>query len=164
MPSLEVLTRLPELWWLAIKLGGTRNLVDLRHLSKLKYLELWRILGLTDIDFVSDMVGLQYLFLQALSRIFHLPSLARLPSLRRLHIQNLRTLRDLSPVLEAKALSELVVWESRHMRPEDFQVLRGHSSLRSVSIAIGTSRKNEQARFILNSDESRAVKDEFEFR
>lgn len=164
MPSVEPLTRLPRLWWLAVKLGGTRNLEDLRPLTGLKYLELWMIRGLESIDFISDLVRLQYLFLESLSRIDRLPSLAPLTQLRRLHIQNLRNLLNLSPVLEAKAVEELIIWESRQMQPADFEVLRGHPSLRSASISIGGPRKNEQARSILGLSEFRGMKDEFEFR
>jgi len=58
VPSLSPLAGLPELWWLDIKLGGTRNLEDLRRLRELKYLELWRIRGLENLDPISDLTGL----------------------------------------------------------------------------------------------------------
>ena len=162
--SLALLTRLPRLWSLDIKLGGIRYLEDLRHLRGLKYLELWRILGLEHLEPVSDLVGLQYLFLEDLTHVQNLPSLTQMSQLRRLHIDGLRNLRDLSPIMGAQALEELIVWDAPHLRPEDFEILRGHPSLQRASIGTGSIRRDGEIRQMLGVDEFKRMKEDFEYR
>ncbi len=107
LKDLEILRRLPKLWSLDIKLGGTKDLSALEGLENLKYLELWQILGLSDISVISTLTGLQFLFLQSLKRIETLPKMTALSRLRKVHIENMRSLRDISSLLDAPILEEI---------------------------------------------------------
>lgn len=143
LPDLSILTPLRRLRSLDLKLGGIRDLSLLPELGPLAYLELWMIRGLDDISAVSELKSLQYLFLQDLAKVQSLPDMSRMTSLRRLHLQNLKALTDLRPLLTAPALEELVVYESRHLRPEHFECLTDHPTLTHATFALGSKRKND---------------------
>src|SRR3989338_3258979 len=66
LKDLSIFLPLKKLWWLAIKLGGTKNLSMFSKIEGLKYLELWMIKGLEDISAISKLKNLQFLFLQNL--------------------------------------------------------------------------------------------------
>src|SRR5262249_53654652 len=86
---------------------------------------------------------LEYLFLQALRNVQTLPSLARLPSLRRLHLETMKGLTDLRSVAEAPALEELLTIDMRQLAPEAFRPFVGHPSLRRLTVGLGSLRKNK---------------------
>ena len=65
-----------------------------RYLYCLKALELWRILKLTDIDFISRLVNLEKLSLQDLKHITALPNLDPLTKLHDIRINNVPIDRD----------------------------------------------------------------------
>src|SRR3990167_951247 len=69
LKDLSIFLPLKKLWWLAIKLGGTKNLSMFSKIEGLKYLELWMIKGLEDISAISKLKNLQFLFLQNLKNI-----------------------------------------------------------------------------------------------
>lgn len=143
LPDLSVLRPLRRLRSLDIKLGGTRDLSMLPELAPLAYLELWMIRGLEDIAPVGELASLQYLFLQDLARIDRLPDMSRMTSLRRLTLENLKRLTDLTPLLTAPALEELEVYNASHMKPEQFECLVGHPTLREAAFGLGSKKKYE---------------------
>jgi hypothetical protein len=68
-PSLSYLAPLKNLWSLAMKLGGIRSFAGIDGKASIKYLELWQIRELRDVEILIDLPGLQNLFLQALPHI-----------------------------------------------------------------------------------------------
>ena len=114
---------LRKLWWLDLKGGGLRSLSLLPRVGRLKYLELWLIKGLNDIGAIGELPDLQFHFLQALRQVTRLPSLRGCTSLRRVHLQTMRGLRDLSGLAEAPALEELRVVDGSPLQPADFECL-----------------------------------------
>jgi len=149
LPGLDVLTELPELRALDIKLGGTNNLTRLPELTKLQYLELWMIRGLTNLDAVASLGNLQYVFLQALKNVTALPSCRPLARLRRVHLETMKGLRNLQPVADAPALEELLVVDMPRLTPETFRPFVGHPRLKSATIGLGSARKNQAAEELL---------------
>jgi hypothetical protein len=150
LPDLAILRPLRRLRSLAIKLGGTRDLALLPELAPLAYLELWAIRGLEDIAPLGELHSLQFLFLQDLPRIDRLPDMARMTSLRRVELLNLRGLTDLSPLRAAPALEDLLVFESRHLGPEHFACLADHATLAHAAFGLGSTKKNDAVRRILD--------------
>jgi Leucine-rich repeat (LRR) protein len=141
--SLGLLRNLQELWFLRIGLGGTKNLSALRGLANLKYLELWRILGLDDISVIETLAGLQHLFLQDLARITKLPSFKSLPHLRRVTIDSLKALVDISSLTDSPSLEE-IVHSTAKVQPEDYLPLLHSGRLKFASAGFGSLKKNEQ--------------------
>jgi hypothetical protein len=143
LPDLSILLPLGKLRSLDIKLGGTRDLGLLPQLAPLAYLELWMIRGLQDISPVGEVSSLQYLFLQDLPRVDRLPDMSRMSCLRRIDIESLKSLTDLSPLLTAPSLEELFLVNAGHLRPEQLECLVDHPTLRAVAVGLGSKRKND---------------------
>lgn len=142
LPDLSILLPLKRLLSLDIKLGGTTNLELLPEIGRLRYLELWMIRGLADLQPVASVRTLQYLFLQALRNVTELPSLAPLKKLRRVYLETMKGLTDLSPVAKAPGLQELVAVDMKHLQPEDFKPFLKCRTLRAVRVDLGSKRKN----------------------
>jgi hypothetical protein len=164
LPDISLLKPLINLWSLDMKLGGTKDISLLPEIGHLKYLELWMIKGLCDLNAIAEVAPLQYLFLQALPNVRAMPAMKKLANLRRIHIETMKGLYDLSPLLDAPALEELVVIDAGHMKVEDFLCLKNHPSLKRFSAGLGSIRKNEKARALLNLPGTSSLKNGFIFR
>jgi hypothetical protein len=149
LPDLGVLVPLRQLRSLDIKRGGTKDLRLLPDVGRLRYLELWMINGLSDIEPVAAIPTLQYLFLQALLHVDQLPSLSRAVALRRVHLETMKGLSDLGPLCTAPALEEVMLVNMSHLEPSDLRCLTRIPTLRSAGIGLGSQRKNEAARQIV---------------
>jgi hypothetical protein len=150
LPDLSILKPLRQLQSFDLKLGGTKNLKLLPEIGKLRYLEIWMVKGLDNLEPVADIHTLQYLFLQALRRVIVLPSLHKLALLRRVHIETMKGLQDLKPVADAPVLEDILVIDMPHLQPSALQPFVGHPTLKSVKIGLGSIKKNEAAQKLLN--------------
>lgn len=163
LPDLSILKSLKRLLSFDMKLGGTKDLRHLPEIGKLRYLELWMVKGLSDLGFIGDVDGLQYLFVQALNRVTALPSLQRLKMLRRVHIETLRSLNDLRGVADAPMLEELLVLDMRHLRLDAFLPFVGHPALKCVTAGLGSIKKNNAVKELLGLPDVNSIKGEFSF-
>jgi hypothetical protein len=124
-------------------LGGTKNFSALSRLKSVKFLELWMVKGLGDLSFISEMTALQEIFLESLKNVTAIPRLQKLQKLRRITLKNMKGLTDLSPLLEAKALEDVIVSCATHLAPEAFLPLQKHSSLQALGFGLGSNKKNQ---------------------
>jgi hypothetical protein len=143
LPNLDLLRPLSRLWSLDIKLGGTKNLGALEGLNNLKYLELWQITGVEDIGVVSTLEGLQFLFLHSLKRVAALPSMKRLGILRRIYLENMKGLMDISALLDAPALEELIHVDNRTLPVKTYLPLLKGGVLKRARVGFGSDKKNQ---------------------
>jgi hypothetical protein len=146
LPDLSLLLPLRELRVLDLKLGGTRNLDLLPELAPLRYLEIWQVRGLSDLEPVGEVVSLEELYLQALKNVTALPGLGRMTSLRWLHLETMKGLFDLNPLRDAPALEQVRLIDMPHLQPEDLAPLVEHPTLRAATIGLGSLRRNDRAR------------------
>ena len=147
--DVEYLRHLPRLRSLAIKLGGIRDLGALAGNGSIEHLELWRIRGLSSIDFVPSMKALQSLFLQDLPRLTALPLLGEARKLKRVRLENMKGLERLDPLGEAPALEEFVFASAGHLRPEDLEPVLRNPSLKSASAGFGSTKRNDRFRTLM---------------
>jgi hypothetical protein len=149
LPDLSLLLPLTKLRSLDLKLGGTKDLRLLPRIGQIRYLELWLIRGLTDLDPIGEMTGLRSLFLQALSAVRRLPDLSRCVALRRVHLETMKGLSDLAPLATAPALRDLVLIDLRQFGVADLEPLRNAPALRAVNLGFGSVRKNDAGQAFL---------------
>lgn len=67
---------------------GNTDLSELGELESLRKLELWRIMKLENLDFISSLVNLETLKLQDLKHVTTFPDLSRLKKLTNIQIGN----------------------------------------------------------------------------
>lgn len=144
LPDLSLLKPLTGLESLDLKLGGTRDLRHLPEIGRLRYFEAWMIRGLDDISPIGDVASLQYLFLQALKNVSVLPEMSHLRSLRRVHLETMRGLKDLRPLAAAPALEQLALFDMPQLTNADLRCLAGHPTLSEV-LAVPSSNRKKQA-------------------
>lgn len=77
-----------ELHSLSIHLCGMNDLTSLTGYNSLKILELWRIMNLEDISFVSTLTNLEELYLRDLRHITALPDVSGLKNLKKISLDN----------------------------------------------------------------------------
>jgi hypothetical protein len=147
VPTLRMVRDLPLLTSLHLTLGGTKDLSDLHGLHTLKYLELWKILGLEDIKVLSTLIGLQSLFLQELTRVTKIPSCDELINLRRIALDDLKSLTDISELIGAPTLNELSHISSR-LSPNEYLPLLKSGKLRYAHVGFGSVKKNNQFKIL----------------
>jgi len=143
-PDLNYLSRLQHMWSLDIKLGGIRGFSAIEGMQSIKYLELWQVRGLKDIDFITHLPGLQNLMLQSLPLITALPSFREMRKLRRITLYHLKGLRDFSELQWSPALEEFVLIEGQPQQPEDLLPVLRNPALRRVWAHFGSIRKEQR--------------------
>jgi hypothetical protein len=145
-PDLEFLSNLRKLWSLDIKLGGIRDFRGILGKESIKYLELWQVRELLEIDVVSTLPGLQNLFLQSLPKITKFPQLVKSDRLRRIVVENLKGLTDFTPLQSAPALEEFALLDGKQQTPTQLLPVLNNPSLRRICAYFGSDRKNNEFR------------------
>jgi len=149
LPDLGLLTGLDGLRSLALKLGGTNDLVLLPRVGRLEELEIWHVRSLADLTPVGFVTSLKRLFLQAQPQVRALPDLSRMTELSDVTLHTMKGITDLSPLASAPALAKLSLIAMPHLAPESLRPLVGHPTLRRGNWNIGSMRKTYQAHDIL---------------
>jgi hypothetical protein len=161
--DVSYLEGLENLWSVDIKLGGIKNLDSLAKVKNLKYLELWQILGLADLSFITDIPSLQYLFIQSLKRVTKLPRLDRSYNLRRLYLENLKGLTDLSSLEFAPALDEFCYVVALNQRPENLLLVLRNKNVKSVLCGLGGKKQSVFDELVLRYGKQTYSYSEFQF-
>ena len=140
--DLSYLKPLRKLWSLEIKLGGIRSFAGIEENESIKYLELWQVRKLGNVDVVGSLHGMQNLSLQSLPNVNSLPELGANRVLRRIYIENLKGLRNFAKLESAPALEEFMLVDGRSQVPQQLlPVLRNHS-VHKVCASFGSNVKN----------------------
>jgi hypothetical protein len=142
--NLNFLINLKKLWSIDIKLGGISNFSVLRNLTGIKYLELWQINKLADISFISEMPDLQNLFIQSLRNIEALPNFSANLNLRRIYLENMKGLKDVSSLSDAPALEEFIYVSAQNLQPKDFTGIIENENIKQLLIRFGSITKNDK--------------------
>jgi hypothetical protein len=143
-PDLQYLGDPPKLWSLDIKLGGIRNFAGIEGKQSIKYLELWQVRDLRSVDVVGTLPGLQNLFLQSLPHVESFPGLTDSIALRRVVVENLKSLRDFTALEAAPALKEFALLDGRKQTPQQLLPVLNNPRVRRISASFGSDRKNSE--------------------
>lgn len=142
--NLEYLENLNELWRIELKLGGIKEFDSLKKIPNLKYLELWQIRGLNNLNFISELFKLQMLSLQSLRNVESFPDLSNLNYLRRVGLENMKNLNSLERFRNCKNLKEFIFYDASNFEPKSILPLLENPSLENISCWFGSNRKNNE--------------------
>jgi hypothetical protein len=149
-PTIDYVLGLDKLWSLDVKLGGIKDFSALRRMPSIKYLELWQIKGLSDLSFISDMVGLQHLLLQSLGRVTELPDLSKLRRLRRIHLDTMKALINIDSLESAPSLQQVLVPMSWRLKPADFRGLLTSPTLTHLAVGFRGDKNRSLLQAMVN--------------
>lgn len=141
-PDLRYLGDLPRLWSLDIKLGGIRSFAGVEGKQSIKYLELWQVRDLRQVDVTGTLPSLQNLFLQSLPQVESFPRLSGSKALRRIVVENLKGLHDFAALETAPSLEEFALIAGHQQTPQQLLPVLSNPRVRSVSAGFGSKRKN----------------------
>lgn len=142
--NLDFLVGLENLWSVDIKLGGIKSFEALTQIPNLKYLELWQVRMLDNIDFISQLYNLQYLFLQSLPNIEKLPSFVDNDKLRRIRFENLKGLRNIDSLEFVPHLEEFSFSDCSNFQPEELIPVLKNINLKYVRAGFGSDKRNDR--------------------
>jgi len=142
--DLSYLIPLTNMWSLDLKLGGIKSIDAISGMDGIKYLELWRIRGLSDITVISDLPGLQFLFLQSLAHVIALPDLQLLRRLRRVVLETMKGIRDLRALESSPSLEEFAYFDARGKEPTLLLPALRNPAVRRVTAGFGSKKKNDE--------------------
>lgn len=149
LKDLSLLLPLHKLLNLEIRLGGIRNLQPLWEIGRIRYLHLWKVLGLSDLSPVGKVVTLQNLFLQALPRVTRLPELTRCKLLRRIVLYQMKGVSNLEALSTLTGLRELAVLSMPQLNPQSFSPLSALTTLERVDVWLRNRKKHHEISQIL---------------
>jgi hypothetical protein len=117
--------------------GGMEHIDLVGQMPNLAAIEIFRVKGLTDLSPLSSLTKLQYVALGDLSRITQFPNCSALRKLRRVYLDTLNGLEDLSGLLLAPALEDLIAVNCR-VQPDVVMPLAKHRKLKRATIGLSS--------------------------
>lgn len=140
---LESLVRLRRL---RIALSKLDDLSPVTVLPNLRYLELWMLKGLGNLDALAQCRALVWLYLDSMPAITRLPDLSGLNRLALVMLNSMNGLIDLSGLARCEALERVLFTPSRKpaARPRDFAGVLSAPGLHQVRIAFAHAGMNRE--------------------
>jgi hypothetical protein len=111
--SLDVVRSLENLERVWIGFGSVPSIDPIGELRNLKALELMRVRKLGELSPLSAATSLQYLALGDMKQVEKMPDCSRLKSLRRVYLDTMNGVTDLSGLTKAPKLEDLIVVQSK---------------------------------------------------
>ena len=94
-----------------------------------------------------------------------MPDLSKLTRLRRLSLENMKGLRDVSAIRQVPALEEFIHVAAQNIRPEQYRDLLDNPTLRELLIGFGNKHKNQEfERLVMQSRKTKYRHSEFIFQ
>lgn len=161
--NVNFLSNLKKLLSLKVILGKYSDFSGIKGIDSLRYLELYQLRNLADISFISELPGLQYAFLGNLPKVDRLPDFSKLTKLRRIYLDNLKSLKDFSVLQTALNLEEFGLAKGFNNEPEDLEILLTLPKLKAVAVAFGSVKKNERFHKMIEGTHLKTGVDELKF-
>jgi hypothetical protein len=141
--SLDVLRPLKNLERLWVGFGSVPDIDPIGELSKLKTLEMMKVRNLSELSPLSQIKSLQYLALADMKQVTTMPDCSSLKALRRVYLDTMNGITDLSGLANAPNLEDLIVCESK-IEAEVFDPIIAAPRPKRVTVGLA-SRKAEAA-------------------
>lgn len=151
----QIVTGLPELEELALtSVSGLKNInfiaekqtlkklqlnqcgIDdydpIKNLKNLKALGLSRPAKLENLDFISELTDLQYLFLQTVNNPTKFPKIDNLHKLKRIVLYSVKSISDFSNLSKETPLKEFAFYDIQGQKPEDFLPIITNNAIQKI--------------------------------
>lgn len=140
--DLDFLKLMPDVWSIEIKLGSCKDVSGLGYAKNLKYLYLWQVRGLENLEVLGRLSSLQFLSLSSMPKIHKLPQLNNLAMLRRVTFESMKGIKSFSPIAAAPQLEDFIFISAIQCSPDDFNDLINHPKIKFLAVGFGTNLKN----------------------
>jgi len=137
LKSLDVVRPLKNLEMLWVRFGSVPDIAPVAELPKLKALELMRIRKLGDLSPLSAVKTLQYLALGDMKQVEAMPDCSQLKALRRVYLDTMNGITDLSGLTTAPNLEDLIVVNSK-IESAVFNPVIAYPKLKRVTVGLAS--------------------------
>jgi hypothetical protein len=137
LKSLDVVQPLKNLERLWIGFGSVPNIEPIGELPKLKALEFERVRKLGDLSPLSSVKTLQFLAAADMKQVERMPDCAQLKALRRVYLDTMNGITDLSGLTKAPNLEDLIVVESK-IEAGVFDPIAAYPKLKRVTVGLAS--------------------------
>jgi hypothetical protein len=110
------------------------NYEPLAKMTQLKSLSLYKPAKLQTLDTISQMLGLQFIFLQTVNNPITFPNIERLTKLRRVVMYAMKSIRDFRTLENTSSLKEFCFYETQTQQPEDFIPVFTNKHIEKINI------------------------------
>ena len=128
---------LKKLRTLYLGFGGMESIRLVDQMPNLAAIEILRTKGLGDLSPLSELAKLQFIALGDLAQVKSFPDCSKLRKLRRVYLDTLNGLEDLSGLLQAAALEDFILINSK-VPPEVIVPLVKHRKLKRATIGLAS--------------------------
>ena len=150
LPDPGLLGSLSALKHLVVMHGGMSDLSVVSSLADIEHIQLWRVRGLDNLDWLAGSSALKILELGALSKVKELPSFQRLTNLEKVHLEQMNGLQCISALKDARNLESVHISQMNQLPMESYESLRGHPSLCELTPGYSSKKKQRMVASLLN--------------
>jgi hypothetical protein len=143
LKSLGVVRPLKKLEKLWIRFGSVPDIGPIGELPKLKALELFRVRKLGNLSPLSQVGTLQYLALGDMKQVATMPDCSQLKALRRVYLDTMNGITDLSGLAKAPKLEDLIVVESK-IESGVFDAIVACPRLKRVTVGLASRKATKE--------------------
>lgn len=141
--SLDAFRPLKNLERLWIGFGSVPDIGPIGELPKLKALELMRVRKLGDLSPLSRVKTLQYIALGDMKEVAAMPDCSQLKGLRRVYLDTMNGVTDVSGLAKAPNLEDLIVVNSK-IEAQVFDTIIAYSKLKRVTVGLASRAATEE--------------------
>ncbi|MFC5455344.1 hypothetical protein [Prosthecobacter fluviatilis] len=141
LPDIAILGSLKGLKKISVYHGSNSDLSVLGGLPRLEDVFLWRIRGLSSLDWLAELVPLQQLEIGGQIQVRDIPPLKKQTKLRRVRMDQMKGLTSLSWLAAASGLAEVHLSAMDQLTVDDYRCLVGHPALQRLTSGFKSRKK-----------------------
>jgi hypothetical protein len=130
----------------------------LGRFGNLQSLHFLKINNLPDVSALRLARNLKRIELEWLPHVETLPDFSELTQLEELEISSMKSLRDIASIAKAPALRFLGLWDCKGLRPENFECLIRHPTLKRLNYGIGRLKDNNTVEAMFPQEMTQSVR------
>ncbi len=141
LPS-NFLAKLPNLWWLDIRGGSSKDLSLLTDCMNIRFFAINQVRGLLNIDEILNLSKVEYIKMYGLSKLVELPTFSKLKHLKRVDVGQMKELLSIKGILAAPMIEELLLIKKIGIQTSDVLQINNLTSLKQFDwIAVDVPMK-----------------------
>ena len=130
--DVDFLASLPNLEYLWFQGTRLKSYESFCKLKQLKAINFFLSRTIEDIDFLSEMTSLQYIGFTDCSKISSFPDLTDLDKLRRVYLDNVNRLEDITGLSKAPNIESIIICGAKNLKADSLRCLYDHPTLKAV--------------------------------
>ncbi len=134
LDSIDFIAQQKSLTKVRLDACGIEDYEPLANMTQVKALVLYKPAKLQTLDILSQMTGLQFIYLQTVNNPTIFPNIEKLSKLRRIVMNSMKSIRDFKEFSKTTSLKEFCFNEVKLQQPEDFIPVFKNKHIEKINI------------------------------